>query len=148
MSFGTINIYYSKTSIFWTKNKGLIFVTDLLNQSGDLYNHSEFISNSRLNVSSSEYRKLMNCISPKLLHLIKTENMYTSVTVLFQSYRSFLSRIKHLITFYIRNIVTRENCIFPKTIVETDISSLILQNPWSDMNKYVISDKLKETISK
>ncbi len=86
MSFGTINIYYSKTSILRSDwfNKGLIFVTDLLNQSGDLYNHTEFISDSGLNVSSSEYIvKIMNCISPKLLHLIKSEKMSTSVTVLF-----------------------------------------------------------------
>ncbi len=67
---------------FWSDwfKKGLIFVTDLLNQSGDLYNHTEFISNRGLNVSSSEYRKQINYISPKLLHLIKTEKMYTSVT--------------------------------------------------------------------
>ncbi len=41
---------------FWSDwfKKGLIFVTDLLNQSGDLYNHTEFISNRGLNVSSSK----------------------------------------------------------------------------------------------
>ncbi len=60
-------ILFKNKTIFWSDwfNKGLIFVTDLLNQSGDLYNHTELINNSGLNVSSS--RKIMNCISPKLL---------------------------------------------------------------------------------
>ncbi len=144
-------ILFKNKTIFWSDwfNKGLIFVTDLLNQSGNLYNHTECISNSQLNLSSSEYRKLINFISPKLLHLIKTENIYMSVTGSLSDLTvgGLSIKDKQFNNFYIRNILTRENSILLKAIMKWKqmYPSLLLQNPWSDMNKYVIPNKAKET---
>ncbi len=57
---------------------------------------------------------------------------------------------KQFNNFYIRNILTRENSILPKAIMKWKqmYPSLLLQNPWSDMNKYVIPNKAKKLISK
>ncbi len=109
-------ILFKNKTIFWSDwfNKGLIFVTDLLNQSGDLYNHTELINNSGLHVSSS--RKIINCISPKLLHLINIEKMHTSVTGSLPDLAvgGLSIKDKKCNNFYIRNILTRENSIPPK----------------------------------
>jgi len=94
---GTINMHYSKTSDWF--NKGLIFVIDLLNHSGDLYNYTEFIYNCGLNVSSSEYFHYIfhtfTLYFPKPIQLIKNENMYKHILLL----GAFLSEIKHSLTF-------------------------------------------------
>ncbi len=48
---------------------------------------------------------------------------------------------------YIRNILTRENNIPPKAMMKwkQTYPSHLFQNLWSDMNKYVIPNKVKET---
>ncbi len=46
--------------------------------------------------------------------------------------------------FYIRNILTRENSIPPKAMMKWKQVHLF-QNPWSDVNKYIIPNKVKET---
>lgn len=144
-------ILFKTKTIFWNDwfNKGLIFVTDLMNQSGDLYNYNDLVNYLRTNISFKEYLKRIHCISPKLLYLIKNEKMYNPVigSLPALTVDGLSIRDKKFNNMYIRKILIKEKSVSPKAMVrwKQDYHSLVFQNLWSDINKCVIPNKLKET---
>ncbi len=59
-------------------DKGIIFLSDLLNTDGEIYTYQQFLSFSGIESSCRDYNLVVKSISPKLLHLVKIHLSYNS----------------------------------------------------------------------
>ncbi len=80
--WNNITILINRKSVFKAEwfDKGILFVTDLMDCKGVLLDHTSFVDRSNINCTHREYQNICKAIPEALIHLIQNTSTYSDVT--------------------------------------------------------------------
>lgn len=129
-------------------DKGIIFLSDLLNANGEVYTFQEFFAFSGIRTTCREYNLLVKSISPKLLYLLRIHLGYNSADR--QIPKLIIGGI-NIMDFKCNNSHIREYLIrgvscYPIALRKWKqfFSIPSIEKIWSASNKYLLPNKVKE----
>ncbi len=140
----------ARKSVFFPDwfSKGIVFISDLISNSGDFYTYVDFLNKYGINASKRDYTILTNSIPPKLLFLIKSYKIYCNLCLIIP--RLFIQGVNIMdnkcTNKFLRNFVTANNASSFKAYRKwlALYPNVNFQKVWTVPNKFLFNNKIKE----
>lgn len=143
------HVVYKNKTLFFKElyDQGIVFIYELLNDTGDLATYEEFTQQRAIDIPRSLHSRILKSIPTKVLSLIKASFLYEPfsgrIPTLWLGGRAFEERSCN--NAHIRSVFTSIHSQYPNSFHRwREMFPNISRNVWTEFNRFLIPGKVKE----